>query len=217
MEQENNTPISSGESPATPNDHEQYTLGRRRLLKAIGAAGGALAVSMFLPEKWVKPALEVGYLPAHAQTSPTPTPTPTTNLLRIFNLARVRVEPATSCSSGGGPGQQYRVTFAYESTYGDVQQGTVVHHSYSFPTGVSGAYDIVLNAPSIGGDGFNGTISYLVCTAFGSDVTSTELTTTVSITTAGGRNSNSLSITIPRPPGAVSVEDGGGAGEAVIP
>jgi hypothetical protein len=45
-------------------------IGRRQLLQAIAATGGAVATSMILPQEWVKPVIEVGYLPAHAQTSP---------------------------------------------------------------------------------------------------------------------------------------------------
>ncbi len=47
----------------------QETLGRRQLLKAIAATGGAVAASTLLPGEWAKPVVEVGVLPAHAQTS----------------------------------------------------------------------------------------------------------------------------------------------------
>jgi hypothetical protein len=42
---------------------------RRQALKVLAAAGGALAVSSLLPEKWAKPEMEMGVLPAHAQSS----------------------------------------------------------------------------------------------------------------------------------------------------
>ncbi len=45
------------------------TLGRRQLLKAIAATGGAVAASSLLPGEWAKPVVEVGVLPAHAQVS----------------------------------------------------------------------------------------------------------------------------------------------------
>lgn len=50
-------------------------LGRRRVLKAALATGGAVA-TLLLPERWVKPVVQMGILPAHAQISPRPTPTP---------------------------------------------------------------------------------------------------------------------------------------------
>jgi hypothetical protein len=48
---------------------EKRTLSRRQLLKAITAAGGAIAASTMLPGKWAQPVVEVGVLPAHAQVS----------------------------------------------------------------------------------------------------------------------------------------------------
>ncbi|GAB4423992.1 MAG: hypothetical protein Kow0031_02770 [Anaerolineae bacterium] len=38
------------------------------MLKAL-AAGGATAAAALLPERWISPVVEVGVLPAHAQTS----------------------------------------------------------------------------------------------------------------------------------------------------
>ena len=49
---------------------------RRQLLKALAATGGAAAITV-LPGRWVRPVVEAGALPAHAQISPTPTATPT--------------------------------------------------------------------------------------------------------------------------------------------
>jgi hypothetical protein len=63
----------------TPKEH-RISMGRRQLLKTLVAAGWVAAASTLLPSKWVKPLVEVGVLPAHAQASaPTPmcyTPTP---------------------------------------------------------------------------------------------------------------------------------------------
>ena len=79
-----NTPPTNVE-PAS--QHPAMPLSRRQLLKALIAAGGAMTTAMMLPGKWLTPVVEVGVLPAHAQTSPvpsstsrpaiTPTPTPT--------------------------------------------------------------------------------------------------------------------------------------------
>ena len=53
-------------------EQDRQALSRRELLKALAAGGGALAAAAFLPGKWLKPKVGVGYLPAHAQsTAPT--------------------------------------------------------------------------------------------------------------------------------------------------
>lgn len=58
------------------NPGRNVRVSRRNLLKALTAAGGSLAASLFLPGKWDKPLLRVGVLPVHAQTSnPQPGPT----------------------------------------------------------------------------------------------------------------------------------------------
>lgn len=58
---------SNGVPPEESND---TLLSRRHLLKALAATGGAAAASSLLPSKWVKPVVDVGLLPAHAQVSP---------------------------------------------------------------------------------------------------------------------------------------------------
>ena len=55
----------------------QQAISRRRLLKILAASGGAVAASSLLLEKWTRPVVEVGVLPAHAQVSPVPTGTQT--------------------------------------------------------------------------------------------------------------------------------------------
>jgi hypothetical protein len=52
-----------------PEETPEKTLGRRELLKALAAAGGAVTASSLLPGEWAKPVVEVGVLPAHAQVS----------------------------------------------------------------------------------------------------------------------------------------------------
>jgi hypothetical protein len=59
---------------------EEIPISRRRLLKALVAAGGATAAASLLPGKWSKPLAKVGVLPAHAQISPTPPPLGTGDL-----------------------------------------------------------------------------------------------------------------------------------------
>ena len=65
MEDPATTTLSQEETP-------RETLGRRQLLKAIAATGGAVAASTLLPGEWAKPVVEVGVLPAHAQVSEVP-------------------------------------------------------------------------------------------------------------------------------------------------
>jgi hypothetical protein len=54
----------------------ETSLGRRELLKALAAGSGVIAASTMIPGQWVKPVIEAGLLPVHAQASPTPTVTP---------------------------------------------------------------------------------------------------------------------------------------------
>ena len=44
-------------------------ISRRHALKTLLAAGGGIGAASFLPAKWLKPVVESGVLPAHAQTS----------------------------------------------------------------------------------------------------------------------------------------------------
>ncbi len=44
-------------------------LSGREVLKALAAIGGAAAASALLPEAWIKPVVEAGVVPAHAQAS----------------------------------------------------------------------------------------------------------------------------------------------------
>lgn len=73
----------------TPGEH-RARIGRRQLLKALVAAGGAAVASTLLPGRWVRPLVEVGELPAHAQASGplplcyTPTPSHTPTLLMCY-------------------------------------------------------------------------------------------------------------------------------------
>ncbi len=54
-----------------PNDLPQteQTLHRRDLLKVLAASGGALTAAALLPARWLKPAVDAGVLPAHAQST----------------------------------------------------------------------------------------------------------------------------------------------------
>ena len=50
------------------NDKSQVKISRRDAIKALAAVAGATALAN-IPSKWIKPSLNVGILPAHAQTS----------------------------------------------------------------------------------------------------------------------------------------------------
>ncbi|MCP4539158.1 MAG: twin-arginine translocation signal domain-containing protein [Chloroflexi bacterium] len=61
----------------TPEECQEQTISRRKLLKVLAATGGTVAATMLLPSKWAKPIVEVGVLPVHAQgTDPAPTEEP---------------------------------------------------------------------------------------------------------------------------------------------
>lgn len=49
--------------------HKRQALSRRELLKVLAALGGAVTASSLLPEKWARPEIGAGVLPAHAQAS----------------------------------------------------------------------------------------------------------------------------------------------------
>jgi hypothetical protein len=55
-------------SPDLSEKEPAASLGRRELLKALAASGGAVAATI-LPGQWAEPVVEVGLLPAHAQAS----------------------------------------------------------------------------------------------------------------------------------------------------
>ncbi|MEE8389485.1 MAG: twin-arginine translocation signal domain-containing protein [Anaerolineae bacterium] len=80
-------------------ERHKRTISRRKLLKALAAAGGAVAVTTLLPSKWAKPVVEVGVLPVHAQATavaiPTATPRPlaTIILCSTFNAAGGTIGP----------------------------------------------------------------------------------------------------------------------------
>jgi len=68
---------AQNEEPVVPmNLSDETMVSRRKLLKALAATSGAVVASQILPGQWMKPVIESGVLPAHAQGSPTRTPTP---------------------------------------------------------------------------------------------------------------------------------------------
>jgi hypothetical protein len=100
------------------------------------------------------------------------------------------------------PGLVARSSFLIELDYddpdGDVTAAdTIVTESFRFvPNGTVGAFETGPSA--VLGDGFSGTVQYIACTSFG---TNTGVERTVTIRDAGGRRSNALTVTSPKPPG----------------
>jgi hypothetical protein len=62
-------------------ERQEQTVGRRQLLKVLIAAGGAVTTSAVLSSKWIRPIVEAGVLPSHAQVTHTPTPSLTPSIL----------------------------------------------------------------------------------------------------------------------------------------
>ena len=75
-------------------DNQSHDMNRRDLLKVLAAAGGGMAAAAFLPGKWLKPVVEAGVLPAHAQA------TETLTIAKLdVNLSQVPPRQSNSCFS----------------------------------------------------------------------------------------------------------------------
>jgi len=61
--------VSEARPAQNRNGNEDSELSRRELLKIAGATGAIVATQMMLPSEWTRPIVDVGALPAHAQTS----------------------------------------------------------------------------------------------------------------------------------------------------
>ncbi len=72
------------------NHPNQSTLSRRAALEALLAASSMAGLTM-LPQRWQSPLIEVGMLPAHAQTSPGVSP--------FFRIVKLR--QLTPCENQG--------------------------------------------------------------------------------------------------------------------
>lgn len=179
-------------------------LSRRRLLRLLTKSSGITLATAILPVTWSKPVIEIGYLPVHAQGSPTPTPTTTAQAAPTIEGVTRALTSLNDCRGpDGSTGSVYTIRFAYRSSAQAIQTGTRVRHMSRFsPSGRQSGFET--SNISIIGDGSTGTISYTICTGFGAD---DEITTTVVLIDGAGRESNALSLTQNRPVGANSASD----------
>lgn len=162
------------------------SLGRRELLKILAAAGGAATLSGGLPGRWVRPVVEAGLLPAHAQTSGATLTNPS-----------AAPQSGTCTGSTGVPGILFGMQMDYLSPTGAVLAGSVIRQSFLFePTGLTGANEKTLAGSNISGDGVSGAITYDNCIGFSNNTT---LYLTLQLVDANGAASSPLTLTIPNP------------------
>jgi hypothetical protein len=173
---------------------------RRRLLQAIVATSGAVAITT-LPSQWTKPIVDVGLLPAHAQGSAVTTPSPT--VLIISDLTRTVVAIDGCDGPAGTKGTIYELKFSYKHSAGQINNNVTIRQVTLFSPSDRRS-EIEVKNFAINGNGFDGTISYTVCTGFGSD---TEMITTVTLVDPSGLVSNQISVTSQRPTGASSLSE----------
>jgi hypothetical protein len=83
-------------------------IGRRDALKMLAASAGAVLGAAALPAKWMKPVVETGVLPVHAQSS---------NTITISYYASIYVE---------GPGMG--IAFEYVDALGGFDPGWTLHY-----------------------------------------------------------------------------------------
>jgi len=165
-------------------DHKQ--MGRRDALKILTASAGAVLGAAALPGEWMKPVVETGVLPVHAQASGT-----------IF-LPRAFEDYGVSGLGENGPTHGVGIAFAYADALGEFSNGWTLHYQINgFPLR---AYVIGSNpdeSESLGGDGFNG--SYVSPWLPDADCVGAGVTTTLRyfvINPAGTRGSNVVEVEV---------------------
>ncbi|MGD8321936.1 MAG: PKD domain-containing protein [Gemmatimonadota bacterium] len=109
-----------------------------------------------------------------------------------------QVNDTVFCSNGGS---RFSGSFSFSDADGDVTLAlATIRDSYTFSGGRSGT--LVWPGAgyyTVGGNGFSGTISVVLCTVFATD---TDITNTFTLEDGAGHVSNPLSVTTPRPAGS---------------
>lgn len=100
---------------------------RRDAIKVLAAVAGAAALAN-IPDKWTKPGMEVGVLPAHAQTS---------------NPA-----PYTLAAGADDPQCNFCQDITSTGTVTPLAVGMLLHYVISLPPGVTIKYPPSANAPA---------------------------------------------------------------------
>lgn len=188
--------------PAMPENHED-NLSRRRLLKILTVSGGAMAAAHLLPGEWVRPVIECGVLPAHAQGSAR---------LTISNLA-VRITSLNDCSTGdgNGNGNTAAISLNYSDPMGGVNARASINLTLTFRGDGQSATisdDYSLDAGgwiNTVGDGVRGSITMDYCIRFS---WATTVTISTRLTNTQRETSNQLSVILNRPADAKKGQDG---------
>jgi hypothetical protein len=166
---------------------ERKEISRRELIKTLTALGGATAASLLLPQKWTKPAIGAGVLPAHAQSTQ-----PTCARPVLGNGSQQWIDPTGACEPGSTRSQ---FLFSYHDASGNVISGsTSVRLLYRFESGaqasVSGVSHEIIGSPS------SGTVDVRRCISWAS---STYIDYTFWLTNACGQESDPIQIRAYRP------------------
>ncbi|MDM8530157.1 hypothetical protein QUF63_03235 [Anaerolineales bacterium HSG25] len=162
---------------------------RRRILQNLSALSGGLIATTMLPGQWIKPIIEVGQLPAHAQGS--------TAVFTISQLNRIVIDINGCDGPNGAKGTTYEITFNYANRNGMADNMTISQETEFAPSGRRSVFEVKQFTRT--GDGYQGKISYSVCTGFGTDMS---VTTIITVRDVDGTTSNQLTLTQDKPDGA---------------
>ena len=173
-------------------ENEKIDLSRREALKVIAALGGTAAL-LTIPNKWEKPAINVGALSAFAQISPT-CGSPST----ISNLA-VSDRQGSCNPIIGADGDLFSITLSYTDPCGLTPDASWLQVAFTFqPSGIIDTDESLLGPINITDNGnfLSGNVVVPACVAFGND-TSVDLI--VSVINGSIQPSNELTGSIANP------------------